>query len=141
MLDDDARNAALTRIGDDTVIVANAAIRVFGVCLRILCFDTTIRKPQCHKLVQDLLTQFLTSRMRILVIATIVGIPDFRAMCTCSSRINMDAHEYGRTLLSCTTNTLDKTECFILRTGHIHAYILIVLKFSLACLRDLPGNI
>ena len=107
MLDDDARNAALTRIGDDRVVIAHAAIRILAVSLRVLCFDAAIRKPQCSKLVQDLLAQFFTGRVRILVIAAVVGIPDFRAMrARCSSRVDMDAHEHRCALFSCTTNAL-----------------------------------
>ena len=142
MLNDDARNTTFTRVSDDRIVITYATVRILAVSLRVLCFDAAIRKSQCHKLVQDLLTQFFTRRMRILVVATIVGIPDFCTMrARCSSGVDVDAHEYRRALLSCTANTLGKTRQFILRTGHIHAYILIVLKFSLACLRDLPGNI
>ena len=138
MLDDDAWNATLTRVSDDRIVIAHAAVRILAVSLRILCFDATVRKPQCGKLVQDLLAQFLASRMRILVIAAIVRIPNFCTMSTRRCRVDMDAHEHRCALFSCTTNALDKARQFILRTGHIHANILILLEFSLACLRDLP---
>ena len=139
MLNDDAWNATLTRVSDDRIVIAHAAVRILAVSLRILCFDATVRKPQCGKLVQDFLAQFLASRMRILVIATVVGIPDFRAMRTrCSSGVDMDAHEHRRALFSRTANTLGEARQLILCAGHIHANILIFLELSLACLRDLP---
>ena len=109
MLYDDRRQVGLTRLANNAVVIAIAAIGVIVLRVRIdpAELDAAVGQAKLLQLRENLIAQIRADGVRLVVIARVVRRPHLSAIgITKPRRVQVQAHQHIRALVERTLHTL-----------------------------------
>ena len=148
MLHDNRRQVGLTRLANNAVVIAVAAIGIIVLRIRIdpTELNAAIGQAKLLQLRKNLIAQIRANGMRLVVIARVVRRPNLSAIgITNTGGVQMQAHQHIGTLVERTLHALAqltrRPKSIVGRHGEHRSDFLIGIKLRLAELGDLPCGI